>query len=82
MQNEQLNQQTEKILAEFFTITDVPADKIDIVRRWMQPVIETALVHYNISQTALAPHPQPWEGMEPELIRASIEAQKEKRIVV
>lgn len=82
MQNEQLKQQTEKILAEFFTIADVPASGIQMVRDWMRPVIETALVHYNISQTALAPHPKPWQIDEAEAIRISNEVQKNQRVVV
>lgn len=81
MDNVLINQQTDKILAEFFTIAEVPADKIEMVRNWMRPVIEMALVHHHISQSAIEIGKQaPWEGYEAEAIRVSREAQS--RVVV
>jgi len=81
MNNLLTNQQTDKILAEFFTVAEVPADKIEMVRNWMRPVIDMALVHHHISQTALEIGKQaPSAGHEAEAIRLSRENQP--RIVV
>ena len=38
-----IDQVTDEILAEFFSITNVPADKIEMVRNWMRPVIMAGL---------------------------------------
>jgi hypothetical protein len=88
MDNVLINQQTDRIMAEFFTIAEVPADKIEMVRNWMRPVIDMALVHHHISQSALEignqepKQREPWEGQEAEAIRISIEAQKKQQVYV
>lgn len=72
-----IDQVTDEILAEFFSITDVPADKIEMVRRWMRPVIMAGLAKCSIpTMTLQEVNQEPWEGQEPELIRASINAQE------
>jgi hypothetical protein len=88
MDNVLINQQTDRIMAEFFTIAEVPADKIEMVRNWMRPVIDMALVHHHISQSALEigkqdpKQQEPWQGNEDEAIRISIEAQKKQQVYV
>lgn len=77
MSNSLIDQVTDEILAEFFSITHVPADKIEMVRNWMRPVIRAGLDKYSMPGMALQEvNQEPWEGQEPELIRASIDAQE------
>lgn len=77
MSNPLIDQVTEEILAEFFSVTNVPADKIEMVRKWMRPVIRAGLVKCSTpSMTLQEVNQEPWKGQEPELIRASIDAQE------
>lgn len=77
MNNLLIDQVTDEILAEFFSITDIPADKIELVRRWMRPVIRIGLQKCSTPNMTLQEVDQePWRGQEPELIRASIDAQE------
>lgn len=72
-----IDQITDEILTEFFSITDVPADKIEMVRNWMRPVIWAGLAKCSMPNMTLQEiSREPWEGQEPELIRASINAQE------
>ncbi len=73
-----IDQVTDEILAEFFSITNVPADKIEMVRNWMRPVIMAGLAKCSTLNMTLQEINQAWEGQEPELIRASIDAQNEQ----
>jgi hypothetical protein len=77
MSNTLIDQATDEILTEFFSITNVPADKIEMVRNWMKPVIWACLVKCSTPNMMLQEvNQEPWKGQEPELIRASIDAQE------